>query len=86
MIGDCSSSAVFSIYANWINSGETRSRHLAVGRPRVIKRKRTSEIVPLSKAKSVPDTESAESPIRFRSKYKCLETHRSADTVGYGTP
>ncbi|GFW22715.1 hypothetical protein TNCV_2765271 [Trichonephila clavipes] len=33
----CSCAAVFSIYAKWINNGETRSRHLAVGRPLVIK-------------------------------------------------
>ncbi|GBN13253.1 hypothetical protein AVEN_81205-1 [Araneus ventricosus] len=48
-------------------------------------RKRKSETVPLGKAKSAPDSGSAESPIQCRSKRKCFGTHNSADTVGYGT-
>ncbi|GBL69833.1 hypothetical protein AVEN_184270-1, partial [Araneus ventricosus] len=48
-------------------------------------RKRTSETVPLGKAKSAPDSGSADSPIQCRSKRKCFGTHSSADTVGYGT-
>ncbi|GBM27688.1 hypothetical protein AVEN_130130-1 [Araneus ventricosus] len=48
-------------------------------------RKRTSETVPLGKAKSAPDSGSADSPIQCRSKRKCLGTHSSTDTVGYGT-
>ncbi|GFX04688.1 uncharacterized protein TNCV_1912331 [Trichonephila clavipes] len=47
--------------------------------------KRTSETVPLSKAKSMPDSESVDSPIRCKSKKKCLGTHISADIVAYGT-
>ncbi|GBN56848.1 hypothetical protein AVEN_130601-1 [Araneus ventricosus] len=46
--------------------------------------KRTSETVPLDKAKSAPDRGSADSPIQCTSKSKCFETHSSADTVGYG--
>ncbi|GBO44452.1 hypothetical protein AVEN_115964-1 [Araneus ventricosus] len=48
-------------------------------------RKRTLETAPLGKAKSAPDSGSADSPIQWRSKRKCFGTHSSADTVGYGT-
>ncbi|GBN67384.1 hypothetical protein AVEN_206034-1 [Araneus ventricosus] len=48
-------------------------------------RKRTSETVPFSKAKSAPDSGSTDSPIQCRSKRKCFGTHSSADSVGYGT-
>ncbi|GBO33814.1 hypothetical protein AVEN_224182-1 [Araneus ventricosus] len=48
-------------------------------------RNRTSETVPLGKAKSTSDSGSADSPIQCRSKHKCFGTHSSADTVGYGT-
>ncbi|GBM09309.1 hypothetical protein AVEN_135041-1 [Araneus ventricosus] len=48
-------------------------------------RKRTSETVPLGKAKSAPDGDSPGSPIQCRSKRKCFGTHSSADTVGYAT-
>ncbi|GBM32926.1 hypothetical protein AVEN_13294-1 [Araneus ventricosus] len=41
--------------------------------------------VPLGKAKSAPDSGSADRPIQCRSKRKCFGTHSSADTVGYGT-
>ncbi|GFU55144.1 HTH_Tnp_Tc3_2 domain-containing protein [Trichonephila clavipes] len=40
MTGRFSYSAVFSIYAKFINNGKTRSTHLAVGRPRVKERGR----------------------------------------------
>ncbi|GFY23799.1 hypothetical protein TNCV_3535931 [Trichonephila clavipes] len=40
-----------------MNNGETRSRHVAIGRPRVIKKK---EFVPPSKAKSKPDNGSSD--------------------------
>ncbi|GBN66924.1 hypothetical protein AVEN_67928-1 [Araneus ventricosus] len=76
----CSRSVVVSIHAKWINDGDTSSRRQGVGRPRVIKEK-----VPLSKAKSAPDSGSADSPMQCRSKRKCFGTHSSADTVGYGT-
>ncbi|GFV12577.1 hypothetical protein TNCV_4425301 [Trichonephila clavipes] len=68
-----------------INNGETRSRHLAVGRLRIIKKKRTSEIIPLSKTKTTPDSGSVDSPIRFRSKCKCFETRNLVSTVGSST-
>ncbi|GBN47444.1 hypothetical protein AVEN_28665-1 [Araneus ventricosus] len=48
-------------------------------------RKRTSEAVPLGKAKSAADSGSADSPIQCRSQRKCFGTHSSTDTVGYGT-
>ncbi|GBL99441.1 hypothetical protein AVEN_68744-1 [Araneus ventricosus] len=48
-------------------------------------RKRTSEIVPLGKAKSEPDIGSAHSPIHCISKLKRFGTYSSAETVGYGT-
>ncbi|GBN56885.1 hypothetical protein AVEN_236604-1 [Araneus ventricosus] len=48
-------------------------------------RKRTSETVPLGKAKSAQDSGSADSLIQCGSKRKCFGTHRSADIVGYGT-
>ncbi|GBM73263.1 hypothetical protein AVEN_158622-1 [Araneus ventricosus] len=35
----CSRSAVVSIYAKWINDGDTSSRRQGVGRPRVNKEK-----------------------------------------------
>ncbi|GBN33773.1 hypothetical protein AVEN_81129-1 [Araneus ventricosus] len=47
-------------------------------------RKRTSETVPLGKAKAAPDSVSADSPI-CRSKRKCFGTRSSADNVGFGT-
>ncbi|GBN45983.1 hypothetical protein AVEN_103359-1 [Araneus ventricosus] len=50
----CSRSAFVTIYAKWINDGDTSSRRQGVGRPRVIQ-KRTSETIPLGKAKSAPD-------------------------------
>ncbi|GBM92854.1 hypothetical protein AVEN_246781-1 [Araneus ventricosus] len=80
----CSRSAVVCFHAKWIYDGDTRSRRQGVGRPRVIK-KRTSETVPLDKAKSAADSGSADSPIQSRSKHKRFGTHNSADTVGYGT-
>ncbi|GFU34646.1 hypothetical protein TNCV_1993631 [Trichonephila clavipes] len=46
--------------------------------------KRTSEIVPFSKVKSVSDSGLVDSPIRSRTKYKCIGTHSLVDTVGYG--
>ncbi|GBO06127.1 hypothetical protein AVEN_35207-1 [Araneus ventricosus] len=78
----CSRSAVVSIYAKWINDGDTSSRLQGVGRPRVIKEKGRPR---LPKAKSAPDSGSADSPIQCRSKRKCFGTHSSADAVGYGT-
>ncbi|GBL99621.1 hypothetical protein AVEN_68875-1 [Araneus ventricosus] len=69
----CSRSAVVSIHAKWINDGDTSSIRQDVGRPLVIKEKLTSETVPLGKAKSAPDSVSADSPIQCSSKRKCSE-------------
>ncbi|GFU95635.1 transposable element Tc1 transposase [Trichonephila clavipes] len=48
-------------------------------------RKRTLEIVQLSKAKLAPGSESVDCTKRCSSKYKCFGKHSSADTAGYGT-
>ncbi|GBL76930.1 hypothetical protein AVEN_12606-1 [Araneus ventricosus] len=40
---------------------------------------------PAGKAKSAPDSGSADSPIQCRFKRKCFRTRSSEDTVGYGT-
>ncbi|GFX62371.1 HTH_Tnp_Tc3_2 domain-containing protein [Trichonephila clavipes] len=52
----CSCSALFSIYAKWINDGETSSRHLAVGPPRIVKVKghqRLSYLVKQNQSKTL---------------------------------
>ncbi|GBM89131.1 hypothetical protein AVEN_153754-1 [Araneus ventricosus] len=80
----CARSAVVSIHVKWINDGDTAvdTKVLVV---HCHQRKKTSETIPLGKAKSAPNSGSADSPIQFRSKRKCFGTHSSADTVGYGT-
>ncbi|GFT25556.1 hypothetical protein TNCV_1964971 [Trichonephila clavipes] len=45
-------------------------------------RQRTSQNAPLSEKKSVPNSGSAEFPIRFRSKFIYFGKHISLDTVG----
>ncbi|GFV76806.1 uncharacterized protein TNCV_4730261 [Trichonephila clavipes] len=48
-------------------------------------REKTVESVPLDKAKSESDSGSADGSIQCRSRYKCLRTHSSVGTIGYGT-
>ncbi|GBM53728.1 hypothetical protein AVEN_159535-1 [Araneus ventricosus] len=79
----CSRSAVVSIHAKWINEGDTSSRRQSVGHQRIIKEKGRRRLSCL--AKLAPDSGSADSKIQCRSKRKCLGTHNSVDTVGYGT-
>ncbi|GBM97546.1 hypothetical protein AVEN_246225-1 [Araneus ventricosus] len=58
----CSRSAIVSIHAKWINDGDTSNRRQGVGLTRVIK-ENGRQTVPLGKAKSAPDSGSADSPI-----------------------
>ncbi|GBM98869.1 hypothetical protein AVEN_69058-1 [Araneus ventricosus] len=81
----CSRSVVVSIHAKLINGFDTKAVDAKVLVVHASQRKRPSETVPLGKAKSAPDSGSADSPIQCRSKRKCFLTHSSVDTVGYGT-
>ncbi|GFW48651.1 hypothetical protein TNCV_4242321 [Trichonephila clavipes] len=51
----------------------------------ILKKRKTSEIGPLSKEKLTPNSGIIDSPIRYRSKYKCFGTHNSSGTGGYLT-